>query len=136
MRLVEKVHHAMMETLRPGDIAIDATAGNGHDVEAGLNGLRAPGRALQEGLDLGVIKERHGDRHRRLVGVRLGDQRLGCVAAPAVPVGDLSLFIDIEREPGEHPEQVPVRHLVAHLPIGQVAVDEPVEFDIPARHEL
>ena len=32
MRLVEKVHHALAETLRPGDIAIDATAGNGHDV--------------------------------------------------------------------------------------------------------
>ena len=32
MRVVEKVHHALAETLRPGDIAIDATAGNGHDV--------------------------------------------------------------------------------------------------------
>ena len=34
MRMVEKVHRAMMETLRHGDIAIDGTAGNGHDVEA------------------------------------------------------------------------------------------------------
>ncbi|MFP6901115.1 MAG: class I SAM-dependent methyltransferase, partial [Opitutales bacterium] len=32
MRLVEKVHAELAKALRPGDLAIDATAGNGHDV--------------------------------------------------------------------------------------------------------
>ena len=33
MRLVERVHAALAEVLRPGDFAIDATAGHGNDVE-------------------------------------------------------------------------------------------------------
>ena len=32
MRLVEAIHEALAKILRPGDMAIDATAGNGHDV--------------------------------------------------------------------------------------------------------
>ncbi len=32
MRLVERVHAALAEVLRPGDLTIDATAGNGRDV--------------------------------------------------------------------------------------------------------
>lgn len=32
MRLVEKVHLALAETLRTGDVAVDATVGNGHDL--------------------------------------------------------------------------------------------------------
>ncbi len=31
MRLTEQVHHDIQKVLRSGDIAIDATAGNGHD---------------------------------------------------------------------------------------------------------
>ncbi len=32
MRLTDRVHAALTEVLRPGDLAIDATVGNGHDV--------------------------------------------------------------------------------------------------------
>ena len=32
MRLVEKVHASLAEVLRAGDVAIDATIGNGHDL--------------------------------------------------------------------------------------------------------
>ncbi|MDQ8194430.1 class I SAM-dependent methyltransferase [Coraliomargarita sp. SDUM461004] len=33
MRLTEKVHQILAEQLQPGDLVIDATAGNGHDTQ-------------------------------------------------------------------------------------------------------
>jgi len=34
MTLVEQVHAALVRTVRPGDVAVDATAGHGHDTVA------------------------------------------------------------------------------------------------------
>ena len=42
MRLTTRVHHALSRHVRPGDTAIDATAGNGHDTLC-LAGLAGPG---------------------------------------------------------------------------------------------
>lgn len=42
MRLTERVHHVLRDRLQPGQCAIDATAGNGHDTRV-LAQLVAPG---------------------------------------------------------------------------------------------
>ncbi|MBG29515.1 MAG: hypothetical protein CMI31_14220 [Opitutae bacterium] len=88
MRMVEKVHHAMMETLRHGDIAIDGTAGNGHDVEvlAGLVGNSGKVHAfdLQESaIKATKQKLKDSDLLDRCVLHQAGHEKMGALLPPA-----------------------------------------------------
>ncbi len=88
MRLVEKVHHAMMETLRPGDIAIDATAGNGHDVEALAHLVGNSGKVYAFDLQETAIKAtrqklKDSDLLDRCVLHQAGHEKMGALLPPS-----------------------------------------------------
>lgn len=56
MRLTEKVHQILRETLREGDFAIDATAGNGHDTLQLAQLVGAAGKVLAIDLQAEAIE--------------------------------------------------------------------------------
>lgn len=88
MRMVEKVHHALAETLRPGDIAIDATAGNGHDVVklAQLVGASGKVHAFDlQGTAIEATREKleDADLLDRCVLHHAGHEKMGALLPPA-----------------------------------------------------
>ncbi len=56
MRLTEQVHRSLQTCLRPGDLCIDATAGNGHDTLAMAQWVGNRGRVIAIDLQAAAIE--------------------------------------------------------------------------------
>lgn len=56
MRLTERVHHQLEQLIRSGDLAIDATAGNGHDTLALAQAVGPTGRVQVIDLQAAAIE--------------------------------------------------------------------------------
>ncbi|MFU8848271.1 MAG: class I SAM-dependent methyltransferase [Opitutales bacterium] len=55
MRLTEQVHRELEKAIRPGDTAIDATAGNGHDTQAMARLVGSSGKVIAIDLQAAAI---------------------------------------------------------------------------------
>lgn len=56
MRLTERVHIILKQTIQPGDTAIDATAGNGHDTRAMAQLVGSSGKVFAIDLQSAAIE--------------------------------------------------------------------------------
>jgi 16S rRNA C1402 N4-methylase RsmH len=70
MRLTDQVHHILTQQLKTGDLAIDATAGNGHDTQFLAERVGAEGQVIAIDIQASAIESTRG----RLIAAELADR--------------------------------------------------------------
>jgi predicted methyltransferase len=87
-RLTEQVHSALARVVRPGDVVVDATAGNGHDTLALAQLVGPTGRVFAFDIQLLALRR---------------------TAELLAPHGSLPVTLEL-RDHAEMPEVIPVSH--------------------------
>lgn len=86
MRLTEKVHQLLTEHLHDGDLAIDATAGNGHDTQFLAEQVGAAGTVIAIDIQQSAIQATHA----KLSAAQLEDRATLYCADHATQLKDLA----------------------------------------------